>query len=304
MREYGQIQSSYWTHPDIQSLSIEAKIIGAYLLTCQHTNGIGCFRMPMGYVSIDLGMGIETVSKGFRELYRNGFLVADFDKEKHSEYVLIPSFLRWNPVQNPNAAKARVKEFETVPSSISIYPKLINALRKHGKYWSEDFLNHLETLSKGFQNRSDRVPEDVPDNKTQPDPTKTQPDPDIMSGKNETAILILETLNATVGSKFKPTKSNLTLVNARLKEGITETELIRVIRKKHAEWGGDPQMRQYLRPATLFNREKCSQYVGQLGIESEAERRARECEEFVNDPMGWGLSGEQNVIESTAVRVD
>ena len=174
MREYGQIQSSYWTHPDIQPLSAETKLIGAYLLTCQHTNGIGCFRIPIGYVSIDLGMGIETVSKGFQELFEKGFLVRD----EQSEYVLLPTFLRWNPIANPNSAKARQKEFEGIPSSISIMPHLINALREQGAYWQEDFLNRIETLSKGFENGFERVPEGVRDNKTRPDQTRPIPEPD------------------------------------------------------------------------------------------------------------------------------
>ena len=163
MRDYGQIQSAYWTHPDIQAVSIEAKLIGAYLLTCQHTNGIGCFRMPIGYVSIDLGMGIETVSKGFRELFQRGFL----EHDEEAGYVLIPNFLRWNPTQNPNSAKARAKEFDLIPSSISVYPNLIKALLEHGGYWEKAFRNRIETLSKGFRKGSERVPEDVPDNQNQ-----------------------------------------------------------------------------------------------------------------------------------------
>ncbi|MCG7932088.1 MAG: hypothetical protein N0E44_18820 [Candidatus Thiodiazotropha lotti] len=172
MREYGQIQSSYWTHPDIRDLPIETKTIGAYLLTCQHTNGIGCFRMPIGYVSLDLSIGIETVSKGFEELFQKGFLEYD----KPSEYVLIPNFLRWNPISNPNSAKARAKEFEVIPSSISIYPSVIKALQENGKYWSDDFKEKLKTLLEGFRNPIERVPADVRDNR--PYPTLPKPDPE------------------------------------------------------------------------------------------------------------------------------
>jgi len=183
MREYGQIQSAFWTHPDIQPLPIEVKVIGAYLLTCQHTSGIGCFRMPVGYISIDLGIPIETVSKGFDQLYRKGFLEYD----KPSEYILIPEFLRWNPISNPNSAKARAKEFDAIPSSISIYPNLIKALQKNGRYWSDDFLNRIETLSKGFRNGIERVPADVPDNRpyqTLPDPNQTRPEQHSTAGES------------------------------------------------------------------------------------------------------------------------
>ncbi len=142
MREYGQIQSSYWTHPDIRSLSNEAKLIGAYLLTSQHTTAVGCFRMPKGYISIDLSMGIETVSKGFRNLSDIGFL----EWCEKTEYVLIPDFLRWNPVSNPNAAKARAKEFKAIPTNSGVYPRLINAILTYRKYFDEDFIGYTEYL--------------------------------------------------------------------------------------------------------------------------------------------------------------
>jgi len=170
MREYGQIQSSYWTHPNIQGLSHDAKLIGAYLLTSQHTNGIGCFRLPIGYVSIDLGMGIERVSKGFQELFERGFSEVD----ERSGYVLIPSFLKWNPIHNPNSALARVKEFDLIPHGISIYPNLIRSLLANGKYFTIEFKNRIETLSKGYRKGIERVPADLPDNQTLPRP---YPDP-------------------------------------------------------------------------------------------------------------------------------
>ena len=180
MREYGQIQSAYWTHPDIHPLSVETKALGAYLLTCQHTNGIGCFRLPAGYAAIDLNIPIETVSKGFQELSQAGFLLRD----ERSEYLLLPAFLRWNPVSNPNAAKARVKEFDVIPSSIEIYASIIKALQKNGKYWSDEFETLLVTLSERFQNPSERVLEDVRDKR----PDQTRPDQDqtpLLVGKAE-----------------------------------------------------------------------------------------------------------------------
>ena len=173
MREYGQIQSAFWTHPDIQGLSIQAKVVGAYLLTSQHTNGIGCFRVPVGYISIDLNIDTETVLNGISELAGNGILVHD----STSEYILIPAFLRWNVIPNPNAAKARVKEFEVIPSSISIYPNLIKALVDCGKYWSEGFSENLETLLKRYPNPIDTVSDGIRDNKpdqTRPNQTKNK----------------------------------------------------------------------------------------------------------------------------------
>ena len=39
-----------------------------------------------------------------------------------------------------------------------------------------------------------------------------------------------------------------------------------VIAKKVREWGADPKMSTYLRPATLFNATKFAQYQGELVV--------------------------------------
>jgi uncharacterized phage protein (TIGR02220 family) len=64
---------------------------------------------------------------------------------------------------------------------------------------------------------------------------------------------IVEYLNRALGSSFKH-ESNDTKkhVKARLKEGYTFDNFKMVIDSRNNEWGEDAQMRQYLRPATLF----------------------------------------------------
>lgn len=88
----------------------------------------------------------------------------------------------------------------------------------------------------------------------------------------DTAHRILDFLNSKTGKNYrafeglngkrKPT-ANLELVLARLRDGKTEDDLRGVIARKAREWKGDAQMEKYLRPATLFNRTKCEQYVGE-----------------------------------------
>jgi len=76
MREYGQLRVGFWTHPDFASTSDQAKLLAIYLLTCTHSNALGCFRIPVGYCMEDLKWNRETVSKRFLELGEisgNGF---------------------------------------------------------------------------------------------------------------------------------------------------------------------------------------------------------------------------------------
>ena len=44
----------------MRRVSDDARLLALYLLTGQHTNMIGCFRLPDGYVSEDLAWTPET----------------------------------------------------------------------------------------------------------------------------------------------------------------------------------------------------------------------------------------------------
>lgn len=91
-------------------------------------------------------------------------------------------------------------------------------------------------------------------------------EPDLSSKPdNAVAKQVIDYLNLKTGRKYQHTKTNIGLVNARIKEGITVEQLRQVIDQKCKEWSGS-KFEQYLRPATLFGAEKCNQYVGQIGM--------------------------------------
>ncbi len=83
----------------------------------------------------------------------------------------------------------------------------------------------------------------------------------IVGKPDESARQIIDYLNLTAGKKFKQTKTNHGFINARIKDGFSIDDLKSVIDKKTAEWSTDARMSQYLRPATLFNAEKCDGYL-------------------------------------------
>jgi uncharacterized phage protein (TIGR02220 family) len=79
----------------------------------------------------------------------------------------------------------------------------------------------------------------------------------------DASIEILGFLNERANRRYKPLAANLTLIASRLKEGATIPDCKAVIIRKCKEWGGT-DMDQYLRPATLFNKEKFAQYSGEV----------------------------------------
>lgn len=91
----------------------------------------------------------------------------------------------------------------------------------------------------------------------------------IDSGKKEITtreleIQILNHLNMKSGKKFEPVESNLKFIRARLKDDYLPAKLMKMVDVKCDKWLHDEKMREFLRPSTLFNAEKCAQYMGEI----------------------------------------
>jgi hypothetical protein len=155
MRDYGAIHTSFWTNPDMQNLPGMAKLLAVYLLTEPHTNMLGCFRLPIGYVSTDLNWTNDRVLEAFKLLSANGF--ATYDQKSH--WVFIHNYLKWNPIDNPNQGKSLQRLFEQVQQESNIYQPLVFSLLANPHYLSGGFKHRLETLAEPFRKGSETLPE-------------------------------------------------------------------------------------------------------------------------------------------------
>lgn len=88
--------------------------------------------------------------------------------------------------------------------------------------------------------------------------------PSKLNGKKAEAVEVLNFLNEKAGRAYRPTEANLGFIVARFKEGATVSDCRKVIAKKCREWATDEKMAEFLRPATLFNRQKFDQYIGEI----------------------------------------
>lgn len=82
---------------------------------------------------------------------------------------------------------------------------------------------------------------------------------------------VLEFLNAKTGRHYRPVEATIAMIACRLKGENKETEVSvqtckSLIAKKVRDWGTNADMQMYLRPATLFNRTKFEQYLGELNL--------------------------------------
>ena len=94
---------------------------------------------------------------------------------------------------------------------------------------------------------------------------------DILSGKPDSAPVypyreVIDYLNSKIGTSYKASSRDTRKhIKARFDEGYTLEDFQKVIDNKVSEWGKDPDMVKYLRPATLFGT-KFESYLNQKTV--------------------------------------
>ena len=73
---------------------------------------------------------------------------------------------------------------------------------------------------------------------------------------------IIDHLNSLTGSSYRPTtRETIRLLSGRLSEGYNVEDCKAVIRHRWEKWQGDPHMREYIRPSTLFRPANFESYL-------------------------------------------
>ena len=135
MRDYGKVYTRFWLKQNVLSWSDSAKLLGLYLLTCPHCNLLGCFRLPIGYVASDLNWEEQQVAKALNELEQDQFLI----RCEESGWTLIRSFLKHNPIENPNQGKAAFRLLKDVPADFVGMASLLKSLAAFQARLPEEF---------------------------------------------------------------------------------------------------------------------------------------------------------------------
>lgn len=128
MRDYGKVHTSFWSSDTLRGLPDDAKFLALYLLTCQHGNMAGVFRVPLAYAAEDTGWSAERLRNGFETLSECGWL----RRCERTGWLWVVNWLKWNRPDNPNQWKAVAKLIAQVPESASFYSELNNQGGENG----------------------------------------------------------------------------------------------------------------------------------------------------------------------------
>lgn len=110
MRDFSKVSPLLWREKRFKELSsAETKTVYLYLLTCEHQNSAGCYRLPDGYAVEDLAITREAYSTARAELVAQGLILFD---EGTSE-LFLSGWFQTNPAMNNKHAmsiKRRISE--------------------------------------------------------------------------------------------------------------------------------------------------------------------------------------------------
>lgn len=99
-RKFGAVPCRLWRSAEYKRLSQAAKLIYLYLLTCEHANAAGVFRLPVAYAAADTGFSVEEIESAHAEL-EAGDLVIRCD-----DWVIVQGRLADDPPPNPKTFSA------------------------------------------------------------------------------------------------------------------------------------------------------------------------------------------------------
>lgn len=139
---YSRIKSRFWNDEKVITWDDDTKLLSLYLMSSPHHNILGCYYLPMGYICEDLGWEVKRLRKPFHVLLNDGFIKYD----EQTKVVLVINYLKNNPIENENQAKAAAKQVIELPKTELL----------------QDVKRFVEQLGKPFMKRLvEQIPEPV-----------------------------------------------------------------------------------------------------------------------------------------------
>lgn len=119
MRDYAKLAPTFWTGETGKALrrrGSEAMISALYLVSSPHSNMLGVYYQPIGYMGHETGLGFDGATKGLQACIEVGFCSYDED----TEMVYVHEMAAWQIAEELKATDLRCKgiqkDYESLPN--------------------------------------------------------------------------------------------------------------------------------------------------------------------------------------------
>jgi hypothetical protein len=109
-----------------RGLSDSETRLAFYLLTCEHRNLEGLYRLPKPYMAADLNWALEKVGENLAAVLATGLAMYDED----AEMVLIPKALKHQSPSSPLQIRGAIAQLQRIPRT-SLWHAFVTACATH-----------------------------------------------------------------------------------------------------------------------------------------------------------------------------
>ena len=257
------VDTDYWKDDAVaEKYSAEDRYFFLYLLTNPNSKQCGIYHLPLRVMAFEMGHSrdsVESIVNRFEHRFKNIIY------NKDTQEIAILNFLKHSIVKGGKPVEDCIrKELEKVKDK-----SLIVAVYKHMLPYMDEQIKNKENKEKpeksmyvgikevfiSFINEDD-INNDYEyeiDNDNDNDNDNESIVPRIVERIVIPYEEIINYLNFKASTNYRAsTKKTQTLIKARFNEGFTLEDFKKVIDNKAADWLGNKDMEQYLRPETLF----------------------------------------------------
>ena len=221
---YVRVANKIWQDEKIKNLSDDAKLLYLYVLTSPHSNMAGYYVLPKPYVAYDLNWLPERLDKAFAELLRTGLIKYC----EQSDVILIPNFLKYNPIQNKNQAIGANRRILELPQN-GLIDEFITVAKRFAKGLDKEI---CQGLAKGFGNTESDTESDT-DTESASDRACAREEKDD-DEERETVREITDAFTETFA--YPPNSTQMQMLTSFLDDGLTPWHITEAL-KRSAEAG-------------------------------------------------------------------
>lgn len=140
MARYRRIDPHIWHDDKFPSLSDDAKLLFFHLITTPRGNPLGCFVQGKTDMAEYLNWSMRRLSTAFSVLISVERVKYDDGKR----LVLLPNYLKYNPLENENQAKMALKYLVELPYNSQFFQYLKLFLEQYGKPFLEPLITGID----------------------------------------------------------------------------------------------------------------------------------------------------------------
>lgn len=113
MARYYPVSPLFWSDEKVQRWPDQTVLLALYLLTCDHRNLEGLYRLPYAYIQADLEWPEAEVRDRMQELIDDGFIEYD----EGARVVFLPKALRYHQPRAKKQVQGAINELQAVPDT-------------------------------------------------------------------------------------------------------------------------------------------------------------------------------------------